>query len=128
MLEPLAGLPADVVGFRAVGTIEASDYRDVLTPAFDDAFEEHGRVNCVVVMGDDFDHVSLGAMLEDAKLISMPRDAWGRSAFVTDHDGLAGIATAFGGLVPGQFRVFPLAKQAEAVAWVAAAEQPTPPA
>ena len=128
MLEPLEDLPADVVGFRAVGTIEASDYREVLTPAFDAAFEEHDRINCVIVMGDDFDHVSLGAMLEDAKLISMPRDAWGRSAFVTDHDALAGIAAAFGGLVPGEFRVFPLAKQADAVAWITEAVEPTAPA
>ena len=128
MIEPIADLPEGVIGFRAIGTIHAADYRAVLVPAIEAVLAEHEHVNVVAVLGDDFDHVSLGAMLEDARLISMPRNAWGRSAFVTDHDGLAGIATAFGGLVPGEFRVFPLAKQAEAVAWVAAAEQPTPPA
>ena len=119
MIEPLEGLPSGVIGFRAVGTIEASDYRDVLDPAIDAAIAEHGTVSCVFVLGDEFDHYSLGAMLEDAKLIRRSLSAWKRAAFVTNHDVLAGIATAFGGLVPGEFEVFPLDKQAEAVAWVA---------
>ena len=119
MIEPLEGLPAGVIGFRAVGTIEASDYRDVLDPAIDAAVAEHDRIDLVFVMGDEFDHYSLGAMLQDAKLVSVPHEAWGRAAFVTNHDVLAGIATAFGGLVPGEFRVFPLAQQDAAIAWVA---------
>jgi hypothetical protein len=118
MIEPLEGLPAGVIGFRALGTIEASDYRDVLDPAIDAAIAERGTVSCVFVLGDEFDHYSLGAMLEDAKLIRRPLSAWKRAAFVTNHDVLAGIATAFGGLVPGEFKVFLLDKQAEAVAWV----------
>ena len=123
MIEPLENLPTGVIGFRAVGTIEASDYRDVLDPAIDAANAGPDTVNLVFVMGNEFDHLSLGAMLEDAKLIHLPHDAWGRAAFVTNHDVLGGIATAFGGLVPGEFRVFPLEKQGEAVAWVAEAAQ-----
>ena len=119
MIEPLEGLPAGVIGYRAVGTIEASDYRDVLDPAIDAAVAEHDRIDLVFVMGDEFDHYSLGAMLQDAKLVSVPHETWGRAAFVTNHEVLAGIATAFGGLVPGEFRVFPLAQQDAAIAWVA---------
>ena len=119
MIEPLEGLPTGVIGFRAVGTIEASDYRDVLDPAIDAAVAEHDRIDLVFVMGDEFDHYSLGGMLQDAKLVSVPHDVWGRAAFVTNHEVLAGLATAFGGLVPGEFRVFPLAQQDAAIAWVA---------
>ncbi len=118
MIEPLEDLPAGVIGFRAVGTIEASDYREVLDPAIDAAVDGPDSVNLVFVMGDEFDHLSFGAMLEDAKLIHLPHEAWGRAAFVTNHDLIGGIATAFGGLVPGEFKVFPLDRQAEAVAWV----------
>jgi hypothetical protein len=121
MIEPLEDLPAGVVGFRAIGTIEASDYREVLEPAFEAVLAEHEKVNLVVVMGEQFDHYSLGAMLEDARLIAFPREVWGRAAFVTNHDVLGGIATALRGLVPGEFRVFPLEKQDEAIAWVAEA-------
>ena len=119
MIQPLEDLPAGVIGFRAMGTIEASDYRDVLDPAIDAAIADQGSVNLVVVMGDEFDRYSLGAMLEDAKLIGRPLSAWNRAAFVTNHDVLAGIATASGGLVPGEFKVFSLDQQDAAVAWVA---------
>ena len=121
MIEQLQNLPAGVIGFRAIDTLEASDYRNVLDPAIDAAVAGPDSLNLVVVMGDDFDRVSLGGMLEDAKLVSVPREAWGRAAFVTNHNVLGGIATAFGGLVPGEFRVFPLERQDEAVAWVAEA-------
>ena len=124
MIQPLEDLPAGVIGFRAVGTIEASDYRDVLDPAIDAAIADQGSVNLVVVMGDEFDRYSLGAMLEDAKLIGRPLSAWNRAAFVTNHDVLAGIATAFGGLVPGEFKVVSLVQQDAAVAWVAEGATP----
>jgi len=121
MIEPLEDLPAGVVGFRAIGTIEASDYREVLDPAFEAVLADHEQLNLVIVLGEQFDHLSLGAMLEDARLITFPHEVWGRAAFVTNHEVLGGIAMAFGGLVPGEFRVFPLDRQAEAIAWAAEA-------
>jgi hypothetical protein len=121
MLEPLEDLPVGVVGFRAIGTIEASDYREVLDPALESALADHEQLNLVFVLGEQFDHVSLGAMLEDARLITFPHEVWGRAAFVTNHEVLGGIAMAFGGLVPGEFRVFPLEKLDGAITWVAEA-------
>ena len=121
MIEPLEDLPAGVVGFRAIGTIEASDYREVLDPAFEAVLADHEQLNLVIVLGEQFDHLSLGAMLEDARLITFPHEVWGRAAFVTNHEMLGGIARTFGGLVPGDFRVFPLDRQDEAIAWVAEA-------
>ena len=121
MIEQLEDLPAGVLGFRAIGTIEASDYREVLDPAFEAVLADQEQLNLVLVMDEGFDHVSLGAMLEDARLITFPHEVWGRAAFVTDHEVLGGVATAFGGLVPGEFRVFPLDRQDEAISWVAAA-------
>ena len=63
------------------------------------------------------------AILEDAKLLRRPLALWDRAAFVTDRDVLTGIAVAFGGLVPGEFQVFPLSKRDEAIAWVAEGAQ-----
>lgn len=119
MIEPLKDLPDGVIGFRAIGTIDAADYRDVLVPAIDAVLAGHEHVNVVAVLGDDFDHLSVGAMWQDAKLVGLPLSSWGRAAIVTDHDVLAGVATAFGGLVPGGFRVFPLDEERAAIEWVA---------
>jgi hypothetical protein len=124
MIEPIAGLPDGVIGFRAVGTIDAADYRDVVVPAIEAVLAEHEHVNVVAVLGDDFDHLSIGAMWEDAKLVGLPLSSWGRAAIVTDHDELAGVASAFGGLVPGGFRVFPLRELDDAIAWVGESAAP----
>ena len=118
MIELLDDLPTGTIGFRAVGTVTAADYREVLDPAIHAAVAEHGRLDFVIVIDDEFDHYSLGAMLEDAKLLGRPLSSWDRAAFVTDRDVLTGIAVAFGGLVPGEFRVFPLARLDDAIAWV----------
>lgn len=118
MIELLDDLPAGVIGFRAVGTVTAADYREKLDPAMDEAIATTGRLDFVIVLDDEFDHYSLGAMVEDAKLIGRPLAVWDRAALVTDRDVLIGIAVAFGGLVPGQFRVFPLARRDDAIAWV----------
>jgi stage II sporulation SpoAA-like protein len=125
VIEPLENLPAGVIGFRASGTVHASDYRDHLVPAIEAALDKFGKVNVVVVLGDDFDHLSLGATWEDAKLIGLPLSSWGRAALVTNHDVHDGLATAFGGLVPGGFRVFPLAEERAAIDWVAEAAHAT---
>ncbi|HEY9365799.1 MAG TPA: STAS/SEC14 domain-containing protein [Agromyces sp.] len=119
MIEPIPDLPEGVIGFRAIGTIHAADYRAVLIPAIEAVLAEHEHVNVVAVLGDDFDHLSIGAMWEDAKLVGLPLSSWGRAAIVTDHDVLAGVATAFGGLVPGGFRVFPVDQERAAIDWAA---------
>ncbi|WP_127794564.1 STAS/SEC14 domain-containing protein [Agromyces sp. LHK192] len=119
MIEPLRDLPDGVLGFRIVGTLEASDYRDVFDPAIDETIADGRGLHLVVVMDEAFDHLSFGGMIEDAKLLGRPLSAWKRAAFVTDHDVLAGIATVFGGLVPGAFKVFPLERRDAAIAWAA---------
>jgi hypothetical protein len=118
VIELLQDLPPGVIGFRAVGNVTAADYREILDPAMDDAIATTGKLDFVIVLGDEFDHYSLGAMVEDAKLIGRPLSHWDRAALVTDRDVLIGIAVAFGGLVPGQFRAFPLAQLDDAIEWV----------
>jgi hypothetical protein len=126
MIELLDELPDGVIGFRAVGTVEASDYREVLTPAIDRALAAHGRLDFVIVIDDEFDHYSFGAMIEDAKLLRKPHSSWDRAAFVTNRDPFIGVGVVFGELVPGEFRVFPLDRLADAIAWVAEGAATTP--
>ncbi|GGI46093.1 hypothetical protein BCL57_001409 [Agromyces flavus] len=126
MIELLQDLPPGVIGFRAVGTVTADDYREVLDPAIDAAVAASGKVDLVLVIDDGFDRYSLGAIMADAAFLGRPLDVWGRAALVTDRDVITGLAVAFGGLVPGEFKVFPLTRKAEAIAWVADASASTP--
>ena len=101
MIEILEDLPPGVLGFRPVGTVTAEDYRNVLDPALDATISQYGKADLVLVIDDEFDRYTIGAILEDAKLLRRPLALWDRAAFVTDRDVLTGIAVAFGGLVPG---------------------------
>ena len=69
MFEPITGLPDGVIGFEAVGKIQAADYEDVLMPAIARG-AAGGSVRLLFVLGDRFTGYSPGAMKEDAGLIA----------------------------------------------------------
>jgi SpoIIAA-like len=120
MFEPIAGLPEGVIGFEAVGKVEASDYEEVLMPVIARGAAS-GEVRLLFVLGDRFTGYSPGAMREDAGLVSHA-EAWKRTAVVSDLGWVAHLSTAFGWMVPGKFKHFGLADRDTAIAWVAQAE------
>lgn len=124
MIEPLPDLPPGVLGFRAVGTVEASDYRTVLNPAVDAVIAKGQKVNLVIVMGEEFSRYSLTALWQDALLEGKPEGSWGRIALVTHRKILGEIVQGLAGMLPGDFRRFPLGELDDAVAWAGAGERP----
>jgi hypothetical protein len=121
MIETLPDLPDNVHGFRAVGTVEASDYSSVIDPAIDEVIARGEKVNLVFVLGEEFERYSLGAMWQDALLEGKPADSWGRIALVTDHAVIGEIIHGIAFLFPCELKFFPVAQLSEAVAWAGAA-------
>jgi SpoIIAA-like len=118
MIKPLADLPAGVIGFESSGKLEAQDYKDVLIPAIERAAEA-GKVRVVVVVAD-FGGLSGGALWEDLKLAAHHIRSLQRFALVTDSDWMRHFVTAFGWMVPGEIKHFPMAERAVAIEWAAA--------
>jgi hypothetical protein len=123
MIELLPDLPDTVIGFRAVGIVEASDYESVIDPAIDATIAAGRKVNLVFVLDDDFERYSMGAMWQDALLESKPGRSWGRIALVTDHAVIGEVIHGIAFLFPGEVRIFAVAAQAEAVRWAAEGPQ-----
>ncbi|WP_314505201.1 STAS/SEC14 domain-containing protein [uncultured Microbacterium sp.] len=123
MIELLPDLPDTVIGFRAVGTVEASDYESVIDPAIDATIAAGRKVNLVFVLDDGFERYSMGAMWQDALLESKPGRSWGRIALVTDHAVIGEVIHGIAFLFPGEVRIFAVAAQAEAVRWAAEGPQ-----
>ena len=111
--------PETVIAVRAVGTIEASDYEDVLEPAVEAMITDRGEVRFVYVLGDDFDGYSAGATWEDAKLGIGHSSKWKRVAMVTDHDWVRHVVGMFAWMVPGDVKTFPVADLQDAIDWAA---------
>jgi hypothetical protein len=118
MIEPIEGLPEPVVGLRVSGTVTQEDYERVLLPAVRSALDAHERVRLLYVLGPAFDAYSAGAIWEDAKLGARTMLAWERIAVVTDADWVRHLMTAFGWMIHGEVKVFPMADLDEATAWI----------
>ena len=116
MLEPLRDLPTGVIGFRAVGKLEASDYRDVLRPAIEGALAA-GRKLRVVLVFERFDGLSAGAAWQDLEMGVEHLTHWERIALVTDLDWMINVTSLFGWMTPGELKHFHLDELADAIAW-----------
>jgi hypothetical protein len=122
MIERLTDMPPGTIGFRAAGEIEREDYDEVLTPELRRALEAGGGLRTLHVI-EDLDEIEPGALWADSKLgfdVGVRhRDAWVRSAIVTDIAWMARATKFFAWMIPGEARVFPLAELEAAKAWVA---------
>ena len=118
MIKSLDDLPEGVIGFETSGKLEAQDYRDVLIPAIEGA-AQRGKVRVVVII-DDFGGLSGGALWEDLKLAAGHFRSLHRFALITDHDWMRHFVTAFGWMIPGEIKHFPMTDRAAAVQWAAA--------
>ena len=120
MITRIPDMPEGVVAFEAHGTVTGDDYANVLVPAVQDELEDHDRIRCLYVLGSDFTGYDGPALWDDTKVGLDHWGAWERIALVTDNGTYQGIVKAFGFLMPGEVKVFPLAERDAAVAWTTA--------
>ncbi|MFG2334848.1 STAS/SEC14 domain-containing protein [Streptomyces sp. NPDC048604] len=118
VITKLEGMPEGVVGFQATGEISAVDYRKTVGPALAEAART-GEVRFLLVV-PSFDGMTGGAVWEDLKVGAEHLRAWRRIALVTDIEWMTHATVLFGWISPGEVKVFPLARRAEALEWVAA--------
>ena len=62
MIELQPGAPDGVIVMKAVGTLTADDYDDVLEPAVADLLKTHDGLRVVIVLGPEWEGMSAGAV------------------------------------------------------------------
>ncbi|HEY7107234.1 MAG TPA: STAS/SEC14 domain-containing protein [Acidimicrobiia bacterium] len=112
--------PENVLAFRAVGTIQQSDYETVLEPAVHQMLADRDELRLVYLVGDEFDGYTFGAGWEDAKLGIGHLSKWKRCAIVSDKDWVRHLVGMFRWMMPGEMKIFPVADLAAALEWAAA--------
>jgi hypothetical protein len=117
MLKELTDVPRGVIGFQATGKLRAEDYRDILLPALERAAKA-GDVRFVIVI-EDFDGLTPGALWQDLKIGVEHLRAWKRIALVTDIDWMTHMTALFGWMTPGEVKTFSLAERGDAMTWAA---------
>ena len=120
MLEPIAGFKDEVVALRGTGTVSADDYRTVLAPAVSKATAGGQKARLLLDFGEGFEGYDAGALMADAGLGIGHMGSFERIAVVTDADWLRGAIHLFGGLIPGEVRLFTASQSPEAREWIEA--------
>jgi SpoIIAA-like len=122
VIERLEDMPPGTLGFRAAGEIEREDYADVLVPALNQAVDGGDGLRTLYVI-EKLDEIEPAALWADAKLGAnlgvRHREAWVRSAIVSDIEWIVRATNLFAWMIPGEARVFPLAELEQAKTWVA---------
>jgi hypothetical protein len=121
MIELITDMPPGTVGFRVAGEVEREDYDNVLAPELRRALAA-GPMRTLYVI-ETLDKMEPAALWADTRLGFdlgvRHRDAWVRSAIVTDIDWMVRATKLFAWMIPGEARVFPLAELEQAKAWIA---------
>ena len=118
MIQIIPSLPADVIGFEAIGTVTAHDYETVLMPAVEAASSGGARLRLLYFIGPEFDGFELGAIWDDAKVGLQHVGSWHRIALVSDVEWIRSAVWLFGFALPGHVRTFPNSGLDEARQWV----------
>ena len=118
MVERIPGLPDDVLGFTAKGTVTASDYEKTIIPAVEAVFARGTKVRFLYHLGADFEGFEAAAMWDDTKLGLKHLSGWERMAVVTDVEWIRAAIKIFGLAIPGHVRVFHDRELDRAVQWV----------
>lgn len=118
MVEQIPGLPDNVLGFTAKGTVTARDYESVIIPAVETLHAQHSKVRFLYHLGDEFSGIEPAAVWDDTKLGIKHLTGWERMAIVTDVEWIRGAVRVFGLAMPGNVRVFHNRELAEATRWV----------
>ncbi|MGB7971814.1 MAG: STAS/SEC14 domain-containing protein [Candidatus Deferrimicrobiaceae bacterium] len=118
MVGKIPGLPDNVLGFTAKGTVTANDYESVIIPAVEALFSRQSKVRFLYHLGEDFTGFEAAAMWDDAKLGLKHLAGWERVALVSDVEWIRVAVKVFGLAIPGHVRVFPNRELAAASRWI----------
>jgi hypothetical protein len=118
MVEKIPGLPDNVLGLSAKGTVTASDYESVIIPAVEAMFARRDKVRFLYHLGEDYSGIEPGAVWDDTKLGLKHFAGWERMAVVSDVEWIRWAVKIFGLAMPGHVRVFHNSDFAEAKRWI----------
>jgi len=126
MITKIEGLPGNVIGFEAVGSVNKHDYVEVVFPAMKAFVEKNNKLRFLYVVTTGLDHYTVGAMWDDIKLGFQHFNQWYKIAIVTDKKLIETMTKFFSFAVPAHVKVFHSDQLAAATHWVSEQEaEPT---
>lgn len=116
-MELIQGLPDNILGIIGSGTTTGEDYDSVLIPAMKDKLQRHKKIRMLYQLNKDFNHYTLDAYLEDAKM-SWHTLSLEKVAVVSDVHWINDSVDVFKFIIPVKVKVFSNYEIDKAQAWV----------
>jgi hypothetical protein len=120
MLRQIANMPADTVGFEAIGKVEDDDFEDTVEPVLRREIAAGRPIRLLYLLGPELREYEGDALTEEMKFAARHPRSYERVAVVSDEDWLRPALRVLSVLVPGQLRAFPVAELAAAKEWLVA--------
>ncbi|MEI6252244.1 MAG: STAS/SEC14 domain-containing protein [Mycobacteriaceae bacterium] len=117
MIEILTDFPDDVAGYSCHDRLTKSDYAAVMRDV-EDKLTRHDKLNMYCEVSPDYSGAGLDAAWEDWKSSFSTWFHWERGAIVTDVEWMVWATRFFGMLFPGEWRIYPPDRAAQARRWV----------
>jgi len=121
MLEKLPDVPDGILALKAVGTVTARDFAQVIEPEIERARRLERRLRLLLELGSEYEGFTLGAVREKTELWAHD-PALGREidgyALVSDIWWVRELVHLAGLLLPFPMRVFGADERDAAVAWL----------
>jgi hypothetical protein len=118
MITQIENLPNNVIGLIYGQNITAHDYETVVFPVIKNATKDQKKIRIIFQLNNDFDHMSMKAMVDDAFVGLEYFNKWERIAIVSDNKGINNIIKAMRFLLPGDVMIFPLSEFDSAKEWI----------
>ncbi|MEO6894034.1 MAG: STAS/SEC14 domain-containing protein [Ginsengibacter sp.] len=119
MIETIPGFPPYVAAFNATGKITGKDYDEIINPLVGKIYEQHGKVNYLLVLNTSLNNYSLEAWLKDALLGFVYFTEWKKIAIVSTQKNVKDFTNIFGKLIPGTTKGFMMEDLDVAKEWIA---------
>ncbi len=117
MITHIENLPLNMVGFKATGDVNQSDFTAVVMPKVKEVIERTGKLNYMLVLDTSIKNFTLGAWFKDAIMGIKHLTKWNRAAIITDVEGIKTFTEIFSVLMPGEFKVFEHKDLQSAINW-----------
>lgn len=118
MIVPLDTKNRNFVGFKAIGEIDADDFKNIVIPQVEAFIANKGKLNYLLQIETDLNNFSAGAWLQDAILGIKVFTKWNRAAIVTDSEGIKSFTEFFSKIMIGEFKCFLHEEIETAILWV----------
>lgn len=118
MFKIIQGMPGNIVGLSASGTITDEDYSAVLIPLVEKAIREDGKARMLMRFGPDFKGYTAGAMWDDTRFGLSHWGDFEKLAIVSDVAWIRNSVAMFAPLIPAPVRIFADAELENAKHWI----------